>query len=206
VRRGLFNLTAVVSMVLCLTMTAAIIVQWVRSTRGGEIVARNTIRIGADSITLINRRAWSTPGTLDLDWSAETTSGYSSIGATPHSTWVHSRHDGDHAHLTRVGGDAPAWLVRLGLNWAIRSSPPGGAGRNAQSSFWWVQVRYPFLLVLAIAADSVLATALWRIIRRQRRRLGGLCLTCGYDLRATPDRCPECGAEAKPHAAKGAAA
>ena len=51
------------------------------------------------------------------------------------------------------------------------------------------QVPYWFLFVLtAVVPMTWLAMRIWG-----RREVAGLCPNCDYDLRATTDRCPECG-------------
>ena len=58
-------------------------------------------------------------------------------------------------------------------------------------------VRFPYwLVVLASLAYPGAWLAARRHNRRRRRARAGLCASCGYDLRATPGRCPECGAGA----------
>ena len=54
------------------------------------------------------------------------------------------------------------------------------------------RVWFPYWILSAATATAPL---LWLRARRRRGRRTdhNLCPTCGYDLRATPDRCPECG-------------
>src|SRR6185295_3122746 len=47
--------------------------------------------------------------------------------------------------------------------------------------------------MLAAATGALPVLRHYRAARRRRRQAKMCCGACGYDLRATPGRCPECG-------------
>lgn len=52
---------------------------------------------------------------------------------------------------------------------------------------WW------FVLLMLAVLPGIQGMRLHRAHRQRQRAKNGLCVNCGYDLRASPDRCPECG-------------
>jgi hypothetical protein len=78
----------------------------------------------------------------------------------------------EHGIMHSAGGKPPeTWIER----------------RNGRVDYWLPTV----LLLIAPLAW------LWLLRRRLAKPRSGICSACGYDLRATPDRCPECGAVGK---------
>jgi hypothetical protein len=66
-------------------------------------------------------------------------------------------------------------------------------GRRPGKAAWGLVVP-----MWAILLPTAILPVAWGWRWRARRRGPGRCASCGYDLRATPDRCPECGTPAAP--------
>jgi hypothetical protein len=68
-----------------------------------------------------------------------------------------------------------------------------GSGGEGASNEW---ITFPSLLELFGSLPLLwLLAVVYRNLATRRTVPTGVCRQCGYDLRATPDRCPECGTE-----------
>jgi hypothetical protein len=171
-RRALFILATVLS----LLVFVAGGVLWVRS-----LYVRDMVTVYAGE-----RRAWwitTRPGALQ--WTQVT----NTVGNMYLQEWKTYRPTRTFpidrlSQETHYGFGVARWT-----GWVTPASDDPVPGTRKTS---FIRIAVPNAAVMALAA---MVPGLWLLntVRRRRRISAGHCVACGYDLRATPERCPECG-------------
>jgi len=141
----------------------------------------------------------------------ETTSGVFYGPITVYRTGILQSHPGHVGIVVGKGGGPKTAIEEYKIFWRPYSGTPSESQpffeiRRSETEAathrfppdGWITMSYsiPFTLF------AILPT-LWTIRRIRHRRFRShtnACSTCGYDLRATPTRCPECGALPAPAA------
>jgi hypothetical protein len=192
--RHLFTLCSAASLVLCV----AVCVVWVRSYRVLERVVYATQRVEeGEERTVIYDRYWQLVSGAGAVAYADTTG----VRSWDH-LWplIARRKPRFQPGLTYQADPNPRHPIPTGtrsLVWraGFRAHNPrmgagDGAGHVAQDAY---AVPYWFLASVTAVIPAASVHSWYGRIRVRRRIRAGLCPRCGYDLRASPERCPECG-------------
>jgi hypothetical protein len=183
-RRKLFTLCSAVSLLLC----AAVCVLWVRSHWQCDDVRIGTGRPYGVFHVVISTQ----PGQLRVGTCRERLQDPADPDPRRGRRLVW-RHGSYPAGPVRP---LPGFIGRLGFDRDAQRGTGNSLGEQGRMAhFTFHTVRLPLWLLAFTFALPAAARAVSR--RRRTTRAGrlaaGLCACCGYDLRATPERCPECG-------------
>ena len=173
----LFNLATVVSAVLCIAM----VFLWIRSfSRCDEIIWVGAYPRpegpGYESVELR-----SVVGRLSLKY------------YRPRPFYMYGTPTRPNGGRLGVGFSSGMIGPNLRPNWLSFVSWDRDEPLNPRAPFelmWGLSMPH-WLPAAAFGIIPLIAVRRWRRAHRQLRP--GMCAKCGYDLRATPHRCPECG-------------
>jgi hypothetical protein len=182
-RRKLFNFAAAVSLMLCVAAGAI----WVRSYLPRP-QARMVSFDGARGRVFRAVPLFARPERSAFVGSARGRLLLVQQSAATHAGAVDASHCGVFGSPGSVVVYSPPHVVQgtgfLGFGRASQAFPWGGAASVFAIPLW---------AVVAVTLALPLS-ALRRRLRDSQWSRQGRCRNCGYDLRASPDRCPECGA------------
>jgi hypothetical protein len=174
IRRRLLTFFSAVSLLLC----AAVVALWVRSYRVGEAVYREApsfrlaILSSKGQCSAFRTTYPESPANGPPRWRYSNVGMWSDVARRP--AWY------------RADPSVRSYGPIAGFGLFEKPAGPMSMGAGTREVFFphW------FLALLTAAGPATW----WHLAqRRLRSRSLALCPSCGYDLRATPDRCPECG-------------
>jgi hypothetical protein len=173
--RRLFTILSVLSLLLCVATCAL----WVRSYRGGDMLP---VRFAGQPWRLATLEGWA-----QLDNRPRVMEAFDAM-----MEWADNdvKADVERDRRHKVFIDALNRGVSADLPPVVVTGRPPYVPEAA------VQPLAPLGLIASVFAvpPVVLVVLRRRSWARRRNERRGLCPACGYDLRASPDRCPECGA------------
>jgi hypothetical protein len=178
--RHLFTLCATVSLVLC--VAACVLWVWSYGAPRDFVVAGHYLISSKGQLEVDTRLARAKSRRANLQWQQASREAAVLVERAARATSPEDR-----AASERWAADAARRLANL-------SPPPPPVSLVRE-----LRVSYAALLTATLAPPSgwAMVAILIRSQTRRRRQGAGLCVRCGYDLRASPDRCPECGTRAK---------